>query len=224
MEFMRKILFAATILLATKTHALTFEDIMVHPSESVAGSPLDEYANTWWQWAYTMPNEVSPVRDTTGKYCHVGQQGEVWFLAGGYGTSKIKRKCEIPAGKHIFFPVINMVYWPRHEGSISCESVKRSAALNNDELISIEVELDSIKALDPSKTRVASKDCFNLLGLVPKEYNPPNVYPAATDGYWVMLKPLSKGTHTLKFNAMYNRDKGAYGKMAQDIEYELVVK
>lgn len=221
---MKKILFSASIILATNSHALSFEDSMVQPGELVAGKRLDEYANTWWQWTYTMPKEISPVRDTTGRYCHVGQQGEVWFLAGGYGSSKIKRICEIPEGKHIFFPVINMAYWPRNEGSISCESVKRSAALNNDELLSIEVELNSMKAQNPAETRLASENCFNLLGLVPKEFNPPNVYPAATDGYWVMLKPLSKGTHVLKFNAMYDREKGAYSKMAQDIEYEIVVK
>lgn len=221
---MKKLLLSISILLATNSYALSFEDAMVQPGDSVAGKRLNEYANTWWQWTYTMPKEVSPVRDTTGRYCHVGQQGDVWFLAGGYGTSKIKRTCEIPAGKHIFFPVINMVYWPRYEGSASCENVKKSAALNNDKLLSIEIELDSMKALNPAKTRIASENCFNLLGLVPKEYNPRNIYPAATDGYWVMLKPLTKGTHILKFNAMYNRDKGAYSKMAQDIEYELVVK
>lgn len=224
MEFMKKALLAASLLLATNIHAQPLEDLMVHPDQLVAGKHLDEYANTWWQWTYTMQQEISPVRDITGKYCHVGQQGDVWFLAGGYGTSKIKRRCEVPAGKHIFFPVINMAYWPRYEGSTTCESVKRSAALNNDELLSIEVELDSMKALNPSRTRLASRECFDLLGLVPREYNPPIVYPAATDGYWVMLKPLSKGTHVLRFNAMYNRDKGAFSKMAQDIEYELVVK
>lgn len=221
---MKKILLLTSILLAANSHALSLEDLMVKPGETVSGKRLDEYANTWWQWTYTMPKEVNPVRDNTGKYCHVGQRGDVWFLAGGYGTSKIKRKCEIPAGKHIFFPVINMAYWPRYEGTTTCERVKKSAALNNDKLLSIEVELDSIKAQHPSNIRIASKDCFDLLGLVPKEYNAPYVYPAATDGYWVMLKPLSEGTHVLRFNAMYNRDKGAYGKMAQDIEYELIIK
>ncbi|WP_139203171.1 hypothetical protein [Amphritea atlantica] len=221
---MKRIFLAVSICLATNSYALSFEDAIVNPGESVSGKHLDEYANMWWQWTYTMPKEISPVRDTTGKYCHVGQQGEVWFLAGGYGTSKIKRRCEIPQGKYIFFPVINMAYWPRTEGSMSCDSAKRSAALNNDELLSIQVELDSMKALNPTSMRVASQDCFNLLGLVPKRYSPPNLYPAATDGYWVMLKPLAKGAHILKFNAMYNREKGAYSKMAQDIEYKIFVK
>ena len=73
-------------------------------------------------------------------------------------------------------------------------------------------------------TRISSPECFDLFGLLPDEYEAPYVYPAAADGFWIMLKPLSKGTHSLKFHAMYNREDGAYGKMAQDIEYELIVK
>ena len=53
---------------------------------------------------------------------------------------------------------------------------------------------------------------------------PPKVFPAATDGYWLMLKPLAKGHHQLKFSAQYNRANGAFGKMVQDIEYEIEVK
>ena len=160
----------------------------------------------------------------TGEFCHVGQRGNVWFLAGGYGTSKIKRTCIVPEGKYIFFPVINMVYYPRHEASITCDTAIEFAALNNDTAIEIEVNLDSATAWNPADTRIRPDGCFDLLGLIPKELNAPKVYPAASDGYWVMLKPLSKGKHFLSFKARYNREKGAYSQMAQDIEYELTVK
>jgi hypothetical protein len=123
-----------------------------------------------------------------------------------------------------FFPVINMVYWPARDGSLTCEKAKQSAALNNDQLLSIEITLDAIAAWNPANTRISSDNCFDLLGQIPRALNPPKVYPAATDGYWVMLKPLSKGTHTLSFKAQYNRENGAFSKMAQDIEYELLIE
>jgi len=204
--------------------ASSLEDFMVYPSDYVEGKPSSDYANIWWQWTYTMPKELSPVRDLTGEFCHVGQNGNVWFLAGGYGSSKIKRRCTIPEGKHIFFPVINMVYWPARDRSLTCDNAKSSAALNNDHLLSIEITLNAISAWNPADTRISSENCFDLLGLIPRELNPPKVYPAATDGYWVMLKPLPKGTHTLSFKAQYNREKGAFSKMAQDIEYELIIE
>ncbi len=221
-----KFKFIAAILLmfTSNLFAASFEDFIVFPGEEIDSKPLNYYANKWWQWTYTMPKALSPVRDTTGRNCHVGQNGNVWFLAGGYGTSKISRTCIIPEEKYIFFPVINMLYYPRREGGITCNEAKSLAALNNDELISIEVELDSLVSSNPAHGRIASQDCFDLLGLIQKENNVPKVYPAATDGFWVMLKPLPKGEHRLRFNAMYNRDKGAYSKMAQDIEYTLIIK
>lgn len=211
-------------MLSVTAHASSLEESMVYPDQYVENKPASEYVNIWWQWTYTMPKESSPVRDLTGEYCHVGQNGNVWFLAGGYGNSKIHRHCTIPYGKYIFFPVINMVYFPRNKGSLSCDEAKRSAALNNDKLLSIEISLDSVSAWNPANTRISSENCFDLLGLVPKELSPPKIYPAATDGYWVMLKPLSKGSHTLNFKAQYDREKGAYSKMVQDIEYELIIE
>lgn len=221
-----KIAVLSTALAATNLFASTMEDAMVQVDQIVDGQPVGEYVNTWWQWTNTMPRELSPVRDYTGKYCHVGQQGDVWFLAGGYGSSTINRQCEIPAGKYIFFPVINMVYFPQHgyEHLYTCEMAKTSAALNNDKLLDIYIELDGMPSWNPASTRMASPQCFDLLGMIPREYGPPEIYPAATDGYWVMLKPLSKGKHTLKFRAIYGREEGAYGRTEQDIEYELIVR
>ena len=107
---------------------------------------------------------------------------------------------------------------------MTCERAKRLAALNNDQLLDINVELNGTIAWNPADTRLSSPECFDALEMVPQEYQAPRIYPSATDGYWVMLKPLEKGRHTLKFQAMYNREGGAYGKMAQDIEYVLHVK
>jgi hypothetical protein len=199
-------------------------DSIIGIDEKVSGKFLHEYANTWWQWTRTMDTYESPVRDRVGDKCSVNQSGDVWFLAGGYGSSKISRKCIIPEGKHIFFPIINMAYWPKRGGSTTCESVKKSAALNNDNVLLINVELDGENIPEAKEYRIKSDKCFDLLGLIPDKLNPPKVYPAATDGYWLMLKPLAKGKHKLKFSAQYNRVNGAFGQMAQDIEYEIEVQ
>ena len=204
--------------------ANSLEEMMASPEEVIAGNSINDFANIWWQWTYSMPQEVSPIRDLTGENCHQGQSGDVWFLAGGYGSSKIKRTCEIPAGKYIFFPVINMAYWAAKEGALTCEQAKKLAGLNNAQLLSIDIELDSIKASNPAHTRLSSEKCFNIFALAPANAHAYNAYPSASDGYWVMLKPLAKGKHILKFQAKYNREKGAYSKMAQDIEYELNIQ
>jgi hypothetical protein len=73
-----------------------------------------ELGAEWWQWAVQAPAADSPVLDTDGAKCRVGQQGPVWFLAGilggGDANTPLIRACEMPPGKAIFFPVINSFY------------------------------------------------------------------------------------------------------------------
>ena len=146
------------LLFAVLTTSALAQDPFAPPGTALDGQSPESLAASWWQWAASAPEELSPVRDRTGTHCAVGQTGEAWFLAGGYGSSKIRRACTVPKGRHLLFPVINMVYWP------------------------------------------------------------------ATDGYWVILKPLPAGKHVLKFGGRYNRESGAFGRIVQDIEYELEVK
>lgn len=220
---MKKRLVLLLSVLSLHCGAANFEDFMAPPETVIEQKEISDFTNIWWEWAYSTPKEINPVRDITGENCHQGQSGDVWFLAGGFGSSTIKRKCEVPAGKYIFFPVINMVYWKPKNGFLSCDKAKEYAALNNDNLISIDLELDSIKASNPAHTRLSSKQCFNIFARTHTTPSPYDAFPSATDGFWVMLKPLTKGKHTLKFQAKYNRENGAFGKMAQDIEYELIV-
>ena len=196
-------------------------------SGPVNGVRLDQYANRWWQWAYSMPSSESPVRDNVGVKCGVNQTGDVWFLAGGFGSSKITRYCEIPDGKHLFFPVINMLYIPSPEtlkrGSITCQSAMVAAAANNDNLEYIEVVIDGETYTDPEALRVRPNECFDAAGGIPGKDGSPKVFPSATDGYWIMLAPLSPGDHEIRFGAKYNNPGSGYGTMIQDIHYKIRV-
>ena len=215
---------ACTVTAMLSSCAATPDKYIVPLGSEVAGHNLETYANYWWQWAYSMSPANSAVRDSSGSLCHVNQSGDVWFLAGGYGTSLIQRSCTVPAGKYIFFPVINMVYGPPSRGQVTCRHVMDRAALNNDTLLAIDVELDGAYVSEPEKYRLKSPDCFDLAARIPPELGAAEVYPSAADGYWMMLKPLPPGPHSLKFRAIYNRADGGYGSMAQDIEYKLYVE
>jgi hypothetical protein len=171
------------------------------------------------------PDEENPVSDLTGSHCAIGQRGPVWFLAGGFGSSKVHRVCSIPAGKALFFPVINMAYWPRQGNAAhACPEVKAAAAVNNDTALDLFAEIDGVAVEGVKQYRISSDQCFDVFARIPSRERPSNGYPAATDGYWLLVKPLSKGRHILKFGGRYDRNSSAYGRMLQDIEYELVVQ
>ena len=179
----------------------------------------------WWQWAESIPDEMNPVSDPTGANCAVGQRGRIWFLAGGFGSSKIRRVCTIPSGKAVFFPIINMVYWRSKEGSsFTCEQAKANAMLNNDTALDLFAELDGVPVPDIKQYRISTSKCFNVYERMPMSERPYNGYPSASDGYWLLLKPLKSGHHTLQFGGRYNRNSPNYGRMVQDIEYDLIVR
>jgi hypothetical protein len=198
-------------------------DYVLPPHATVSGKTLGEYGAEWWQWSLSIPLDDSPVKDLTGEKCARGQTGEVWFLAGTYESRPITRRCTVPQGKHIFFPLINMVYWRSPQRPVSCEAVKEAAALNNNRLEFIEASIDGVDIPSIRSHREESPACFDVFAKVSKEVKAPPGYPAATDGYWIMLKPLPAGRHAIRFRAKYNRPGGAYGDLTQDVSYDLNV-
>lgn len=193
--------------------------------DPVAGPGTPDLAAQWWQWAMSATQDKNPVVDLTGANCATNQSGATWFLAGGFGSSKIRRTCTVPAGKTLFFPLVNMVYTPaRGVPPITCADTKAAAALNNDTAIDLFAELDGTPISQLKQYRVSSDKCFDALARQPASLQPYKAFPSATDGFWLLLKPLSAGRHTLKFGGKYNRQSADYGHMVQDIEYVLLVQ
>ncbi|WP_194818505.1 hypothetical protein [Nocardia sp. XZ_19_385] len=87
-------------------------------------------AARWWQWALSAPADRSPVADETGEHAAWKQPAEVWFLAGTYG-GRVVRRCAVPSGRPLFFPVINTVHPMRvSKEPMTMEVVSAKAYLN----------------------------------------------------------------------------------------------
>lgn len=54
---------------------------------------------------------------------------------GGYNTSRIERTCEVPADRHLFFPVINVVQMLYPATEADCPAIMAEAAQNNDSFV-----------------------------------------------------------------------------------------
>ncbi len=88
----------------------------------------------------------------------------------------------------------------------------------------LHARLDGVPYDISEARRIRTQSCFNIFARVPTGAAPHNAYPSASDGFWLMLRPLEPGKHTLKFGGRYNNRLSEYGRMIQDIEYELVVR
>lgn len=186
-------------------------------SDAVAGISTGEWTARWWRWALTQ--SIAPYLDPDGRFCDLGQEGPVWFLAGTNGHFRPQRTCEIPKDKYLLVPVINMVYWQAAPGSaLPCKELQAHAAVNNEHLRSAVAMLDDKPLGDIRLLRVRSDGCF------PMDPQAERPLLGAADGYWLMIKPLAPGRHTLVIGANYGDDSDeAYGGMNQNFEYVLDV-
>ena len=194
------------------------------------GQTYGRWAAAWWQWALGIPAAVNPVTDTTGEYCAHRQVDEVWFLAGSFSTNPVVRACEIPAEKSLFFPLINYGYgaFLNDPPEQRTEEFLRKAG-SCTEPAQISVWIDDFKV--PKHLQVFTGASGSRSPLFNVQLPPGNVYgfdettvpelvlsPSAEQGYYLFVRPLSHGTHTIRWKAS-----GCTQGGSQDVTYHLTV-
>jgi hypothetical protein len=166
------------------------------------GKSWREWAAYWCRWMLSIPKKINPSLDTTGMYCSVNQDNHnVWFLTGTFGNvHPIKRKCIIPTGKAIFFPVLVKEDSLVEDSDLKTEAdlIRRCEQATN-RLINIEACIDDQRMEHLENYRVRS-EVFDLV--LPND-NVYSVRPGLTrsvcDGYWLFIKPLQAGKHSIFF-------------------------
>jgi hypothetical protein len=167
------------------------------------GKSWEKWAALWCNWMYSIPKRKNPSLDKIGKYCSMNQNDKnVWFLTGTFGNVivPIKRKCTIPAGKAIFFPILVKEDSLEEDTDLKTELelIKRARDATN-KLIQMEATIDGEKVDRLESYRVQSE----VFDLVFPEDNVYDVKPGLTrsvcDGYWLFIKPLHVGKHYICF-------------------------
>lgn len=191
------------------------------PQSHSRGATYGEWSAAWWQWAYSLPADQNPFFDDTGCANGAnGQDGPVWFLTGVINVSgAADRTCTVPTGKALFFPLINVecstaeappFYGADEEELRACA---RSFAIGD-----VFAEIDGRQVHNVADYLVESPLFSftlpenNVLGL------PTGEADAVSNGYYLMLAPLSVGEHTVHFGGTYS-DFG----FTLDITYHLTV-
>jgi hypothetical protein len=155
----------------------------------------------WWQWLISIGPEVNPAADATGKHSDAKQTDpDVWFLAGTLGGTSAQRKCVIPSGKSILFPVINYEMNPLEKPELKMEiDLIKHVTQDIDDILNLEVVVDGQNipiyrvTSDPRifTLRIPENNIFQVpIGGTTR---------ATSDGYWIFLKPLVPGDHKLYF-------------------------
>jgi hypothetical protein len=185
-----------------------------------------DWSAAWWQYLLLFTNDVSPYLDTTGQYCNEGQGGPVFFLMGG-PLNPTTRSCTIPAGKALFAPIINgecssvegdgFVGRNDQEARICAASYADSTNIK-----SLKFTIDGKMVKELGDFRVQSP--FFYFNMMPPTNNFLGVDGvtegySVSDGYWVMVQPLSPGRHVIHFEGFWT----AAGGLVQNVTYNLTV-
>jgi hypothetical protein len=187
-----------------------------------------DWCAQWWQWAYNVPEAQSPLYDETGALGGVGQRGPVWFLCGAYNDTGVSsRTVIVPEGVYLFFPILaaqldnaDPAFDPLTEDELRASVAAFVAGVNVE---SLTCTVDGVGITDLAKRRVIS----SVFRYVAVPGSTPNVLynaaagdvvsPSVSDGYWVMLKPLPIGNHTITWS-------GSAGENTQSVTYLVKVQ
>jgi hypothetical protein len=161
------------------------------------GASYGEWSARWWQWLLSIPAATNP---NLGGDPTQGQVDDVWFLPGTFGDTVVYT-INIPAGKPIFFPIINSIAF-KPFGYETLLDLRKLAARFPDSVTDLEVTIDGKDIPDLFNFRVRSPS-FTVIA-PPKGLLPPgnlkapgNTDPIVSDGYWLLLSPLPVGSHEI---------------------------
>ena len=207
-------LFVFTVVGFLTTAAAYAESKVVEPGDEFAGKSYSELASEWSNWFVKEPLATNPALDPDGRFCDLNQKGKVWFLASTF-EGVVDRTCEIPADRAIFVSVGGsfVSFAPEFPSAGDpCLQLGTSVArvrcdVNNDVPVApgttLAASIDGVAVNDLFAYRAQSQPG----GFTLKAPNPSfltdlglpagNRSPAVADGYFLLLKPLKPGVHTL---------------------------
>ena len=217
---------------------------VVPPDQLVDGKGYGDWSAAWWQWLLKIPygpRLPNPAGYTTGAFCQVSQSGPVWFLTAPnpYPGTPVIEQCTVPAGQHIFLPMINAdcstyelpagAYSPSNPTGPGCstEGDCTKCAKNNIDLVtSLSATIDDTTVINPGSFRARSP--FFQFSVPRSNFFATDSVPlsgagsgmAVSDGYWLMIKPLTSGKHTIHISGTIGLPGGNF---TEDVTFHITV-
>lgn len=217
---MKKYLYYLIFMVPLVTTSVYADDPLIY------GKTYSQWSAEWAEWAYAEPSATNAIKDTTGDYCDLNQDDpKVWFLAGSFGETGVVRNCTIPAGRALFYPLIEGGWidcpLPSTDSDTPEEIIRQIIAFGRDDTSLLVSTLDGFpvsSGLMKAGEETTSIGRINTVRTQSPVFTvdlPENnvvgdagcgqaTYPAGIsgrqiiDGYWVMLPPLTPGDHVLK--------------------------
>jgi hypothetical protein len=191
------------------------EVILPVDSQEETGKTYGEWSANWWQYVLSIPAADNPLLDETGENCALDQDPDspVFFLVGALGGSITRDQCTVPAGKVLFFPLLNNLF-VRTESHETEDLMRNRLTGGVKATTELHASIDGVPVDDLGALFRTVSPAFyitlpegNLFGA------PSGTNFAVADGHYLMVPPLSPGTHTINFG-------GTTGSFTVDVTYD----
>ena len=198
----------------------------VLPSNSLAyGKSYAGWSAAYWQWLFALPVDGHPGIDTPDFDVTDGQSGRVWFLTGPFGN--IERNVTIPAGTALFVSLVNVdastLEEPPFYGATADDQLAIANAFANF-ITDLSFTVDGKSVENIGDFRVTSPQ-FSFTAPSPWLFGATGGTGNATGvGYFVMLAPLSVGTHTIHYTGAFKFSDAPEDYIAVNMTYNVTVQ
>lgn len=197
------------------------------PHSHPYGKSYSEWSAALWQWSMQLPLAGHPAVDPNAS-CDVGQSGPVWFLAAPFGTTE--HTCSIPHGKALFLTLLGAecsTLEPDPFHGDTEEQQRACAKYWADHIKDVFCFIDGHPVANLSAYRVSSPQ-FEFTAPTPWIFGDTGgTGTSVADGYYVLVVPLSSGTHTLRYGARFlftQADDGFDLDLPADATFHLTVE
>lgn len=149
------------------------------------------------------PVSGHPFVDDPAFSVSAGQSGQVWFLASPFGT--VERNVTIPCGKALFAGLLNAEASDLEGLGATAAEQLANANFNADHIRNVAASIDGCPVNDIGSFRVASPQ-FTFTAPDPWIFSPApsGAGSAVADGYYLFVKPLTRGNHVIKFSGDFH--------------------
>jgi len=171
------------------------------PNSKPYGKTYNQWTAEWWKYVMGIPASTNPLADANGAHCGDGQSGPVFFLVGTTGGPAVRNDCVVPVGKSILFPIINVISAVPEDGR-TADEIRSLATWYESHVDDVRATVDGVDLQNLLSDYRFPSPIFAFDGASPGIFNPSyegHRDIAFSDGWWVMLKPLTPGPHKIHF-------------------------
>lgn len=197
------------------------------PEADFGGMSYGEWAGDWWEWFDGIASGAAHPGRTTGEVLQ-NQSGHVWFLNGVTGAA-LTRDIEIPSGTALFFPLLNVFSSNTHTPPFFGATEDAQRAIVNsfvDHAVDLACTIDGepMENLDAYRTD-SPQFSFVVPALNRRNLPAGTEVTGVTDGYWVLVRPMSVGDHTIRLQGKFDlREVPGFGFiLSVDTTYNITV-